>query len=129
MQRLLLLLDTVSAGGLGCGGRNRVDGVGRSDNVRLVAGRGREVVGRLGELGGGGGLDWSRGVLNRGRGVLDGSGGVLDGSGGSAGLLDGSRRGVVLLNGSTRNLLGGLLADVVLVDGGLLGASNVLLGH
>jgi len=128
MQGLLLLLDTVSADTLGCGSRHRVDGVGLGDDVRLVAGRGREVVGRLGKLGRGGGLDGSRGVLNRGR-VLDGSGGVLDGSGGSAGLLDRSRGGVVLLNGGTRNLLGGLLADVVLVDGGLLGTSNVLLGH
>ena len=128
MQRLLLLLDTVSADALGCGSRHRVNVVGLSDDVRLVAGRRREVVGRLGELGRGG-LDGSRGVLNRGRGVLDGSGRVLDGSAGSAGLLDRSGRGVVLLNGSAGNLLGGLLADVSLVDGGLLGTSNVLLGH
>lgn len=118
MQRLLLLLDAVSADTLGCGGGHRVDGVGLGDDVRLVAGRGRELVGRLGEDGSGGGLSGSRGVL-------DGSGGVLNGR---AGLLSRSG-GVVLLNGSARSLLGGLLADVALVDGGLLGTSNVLLGH
>ena len=129
MQGLLLLLDAVSADRLSCGRRHRVDGVGLGDDGRLGAGSGREVVGRLGEDGSGGVLDGSRGVLNRGRGVLDGSGGVLDRGDGRAGLLNRSGGGVVLLNGSAGSLLGGLLADVALVDGSLLGASNVLLGH
>lgn len=131
VQRLLLLLNAVDRGSLGGGSGHRVDGVRLSDDVRLVAGRRREVVSGLGRGRSGGGLERSRGGLDWSGGVLDGSGSVLDRSDGRAGLLSrsGGSGSVVLLDGSARCLLGGLLADVTLVDGALLGSSNVLLGH
>lgn len=149
MQGLLLLLDAVSLGGDGSGsvngGRDSGDLVRRRDDVRLVARSSREVGGandggRLdgradvldgsdGELRAAGGGGNGRGrLLGNGRaGLLDRGGGLLDGGGSGSGVLGGG--GVALLNGSTGNLVGGLLADVVLVDGGLLGTTDVLLSQ
>jgi hypothetical protein len=153
MHGLLPLLDAVLLGrhrlGGVSGGRNSRDLVGSGDDVGLVAGSSGEVVS---------GLDGSADVLDRSDGevgtLLGGHGlllrcggsarllenrvGLVKGSGRGSGVLDGRSRGgvlggrcggVVLLNGSAGELLSGLLADVSLVDGGLLGAIKLLLGQ
>ena len=66
---------------------------------------------------------------DRSAGLLEGRAGLLNRGGRGSVILDGRGRGVALLNGSTRELLGGVLADVALVDGGLLGATNVFLSE
>ena len=128
MQRLLLLINTVL---LDSGGNSR-NLVRRVDDVRLGAGGGREVGG----ANNGSGLDGRVDVLDGSDGELRAGvrggrlAGLLNGSGRSSGL--GSRsRSVALLNGSAGSLVGSLLADVALVDGGLLGTTNVFLsqGH
>lgn len=152
MQGLLLLFDAVDLGGDGSGvvdgGRDGGDLVGRRDDVRLVAGSSREVGGANdgsgldgradvldgsdGELGTAGGGGNGRGrLLGNGRaGLLNSGGSLLDGSGsGGSGVVCRGSGGVALLDGSTGSLVGGLLADVVLVDGSLLGTTNVLLSQ
>jgi hypothetical protein len=144
MQRLLLLLDAVLLGrdrlGTVSGGRDSGDLVGSRDDVRLVAGSGGEVVsgldrsadvldgsdGEVRTLLGGHGLLLRRGGSAR---LLENRVGLVKGSGRGSGVLGGGCRGVALLNGSAGDLVGGLLADVSLVDGGLLGATDVLLSQ
>jgi hypothetical protein len=139
MQGLLLLLDAVLVGGDGLSG---VSGSRGGRNLRLVAGSSGEISranygGRLdgradvldgsdGEIGT---LLGGHGLLLRGGGsarLLENRVGLVKGGGRGSGVLGGGRRGVALLNGSAGNLIGGLLADVSLVDDGLLGASDVL---
>jgi hypothetical protein len=151
---LLLLLDAVLLSGESRGlvrvgrgggsgsrcGRELVSAVvGGRDLVRetvgLVLGSSREV-----------GVSNDRSRLGRRADVVDrsngevraavGGGGLLVGGDGRARLLGrsgggvlGRGGGVVLLNGSTWELLGGGLADVALVDGGLLGTTNVFLSE
>lgn len=112
------------------------------DDVRLVAGSSREIGGSNN----GGGLDGRADVLNGSDGEVRaavGGGGLLVGDDGGAGLLErragllnGSGRGgvlhgrgVALLDGSAGSLVGSLLGYVSLVDGGLLGATNVFLSE
>ena len=131
VEGLLLLVDAVnlSVDG-GRGGRDLVV-------KRLVAGGSREISGSNNRSRLGGRAD----VLDRSDGEIgaavggnrllvrgNGRAGLINGSGRGSGIL---RRGggVVLLNGSTGELRGGVLADVALVDGGLLGAPNVLLSE
>jgi hypothetical protein len=141
MQGLLLLLDAVLVGGDRLGGVNGSSG----RDLRLVAGSSREIGrandgsrldGRVDVLDGSDGevgtLLGGHGLLLRGGGsarLLENRVGLLKGSGRGSGVLGGGCggcRGVALLNGSAGNLIGGLLADVSLVDDGLLGASDVL---
>jgi hypothetical protein len=144
MQRLLLLLDAVLLDrhrlGAVSGGRNSRDLVGSGDDVRLVAGSSGEVVSGLdGSADVLDGSDGEVGTFLGGHGLLlrcGGSGGLLENrvglvkcSGRRSGVLGGRCRGVVLLNGSAGELLSGLLADVSLVDGGLLGAIKLLLSQ
>lgn len=141
VQGLLLLLDAVSLNGGGDGG----SGLRATNDVGLGNGL---VSRRGGEVGGGGSGDGGAGLLCDGRGGLLGRGGrsggvdergcrllnnrgsgLLGGSGGSGGVKLERGSGVVLLDGSTGSLVGGLLADVALVHGRLLGTTHVLLGH
>jgi hypothetical protein len=131
VQGLLLLVDAVNLSVDGRrGGRDLV-------MKRLVAGGSREISGSNNRSR----LDGRVDVLDRsdgkigaavgGNGLLvgrDGRAGLINGGGGGSGVL-GRRGGEVLLNGSTGKLCGGVLANVALVDGGLLGASNVLLSE
>lgn len=134
--------NLVSGGG---GGRDLVSTVvgGRDlmgETMGLVLGSSREV----GVSDDGSRLDGRVDVVDRSNGEVRatvGGGGLLLGCdglllGGDGRLLEGSSRGgvlgrrsVALLNGSTRKLLGGVLADVTLVDGGLLGTTNVFLSE
>lgn len=159
MQGLLLLLDAVSLSGdrdgSVNGGRDSGDLVRRGDDVRLVAGSSGEVSrandgsrldrradvldGSDGVLGTAVGNDGRAGLLDDGRdGLLSGDGraggieeraGLLHGSGSGSGVKSRRGGGVALLNGSTGSLVGGLLADVSLVDGSLLGTSDVFLSE
>jgi len=129
--------NLVSEGG---GGRGLVSAiVGSRDLMREAVGL---VAGSSGEVGVSddrSGLDRRADVVDRSNGEVRaavGGGGLLVGVDGRARLLGrsggcvlGRRRGVVLLNGSARKLLGGVLADVALVDGGLLGTTNVFLSE
>jgi hypothetical protein len=144
MQGLLLLLNAVLLGrdgrGTVSGGRDSGNLVGSRDDVRLVAGSSGEVVGGLngsadvldgsdGEvrtLLGGHGLLLRRGGSAR---LLENRVGLVKGSGRGSGVLGGGCRGVALLNGSAGDLVGGLLANVSLVDSGLLGAIKLLLSQ
>ena len=91
--------------------------VGVSDDRSRLGRRADVVNGSDGEIGA---------AVGGGRLLVRGDGRLLNGSG-SGGVL--GRRGVALLNGSTGERFGGVLADVALVDGGLLGTTDVFLSE